>query len=309
MSLSPARSRCAALACATLLSCGAQAAFAQLKISGSETLEPLFQDALNQFARGDGAGISVSASYKGSSVGWTELCAKQVAIAPSSVKMEAKAAARCQEDHVALVELPIAFDAVVVIANPRLAALGSLSGDELKNIFAVQGNGAAMRWSQVRPNMPDSPMSVVSLDPHSGTTKFFTAQITGMAGFVRPDAKTTANNADVIRMVAADPNAIGFVSMGALAESSAAVWRVPVNFGRGPVVASRESVLDGSYSKLSRLLYVYASTAALGEKDSPSRKFLAWMMDHGAKLASYENFVPLIDRNYQDNARLVRSAR
>jgi ABC-type phosphate transport system substrate-binding protein len=108
--------------------------------------------------------------------------------------------------------------------------------DELKAIFSAENTGKVVRWSQVRANIPDSPLTVVSLDPRSGTTAFFTGTVTGLRGFVRPDAKVTANHADVIRMVAADPNAIGFVSMGALAESKAAVWRVPLNFGHGPVL-------------------------------------------------------------------------
>jgi phosphate transport system substrate-binding protein len=305
MNLSKSRKPLASIATAALLWSLNACAWADLRISGSETLEPYFQDALNQFARGEGAGIPVKASYKGSLAGLKDLCRGQAAIVPSSSQMDAETMRLCRDAGIAYVELPIAFDAVVVIANPRLAALGELGMNDLKTIFSADNAGKIIRWQQLRPGLPDTPLSVVSLDPRSGTTGFFSSKVTGMSGFVRPDAKVTSDHSALIAMVAADPGAIGFVSMGALAESKAAVWRVPVNFGRGPVVASRDAVLNGSYAPLSRLLYIYASKAGLVDKDGQSRKFLKWVMERGAKLALYENFVPLIDQNYRDNASLL----
>lgn len=279
------------------------AAHADLRISGSETLEPYFQDALSQFARSSGADIPIAATYKGSTTGFRDLCAGVADVVPSSASMDPESARRCEASRVAFLELPIAFDAVVVIAHPSRAAMGELSMAELKTIFMPDSAGKIVRWSQVRPSLPDSPLSVVSLDPRSGTNAFFGAKVHGMRGFVRTDAKVSAENAAVIRMVAADPNAIGFVSMGALAEAKAAVWKVPLNFGRGPIIASRESVLNDSYAPLSRLLYVYASKKSLAEKDGHVQTFLGWLMAHAGKLASYENFVPLVEQNYQDNMR------
>src|SRR4051812_2379173 len=153
------RSRVAPLIAATLLCAFSSMAFADLRISGSDTLELYFQDALNQFERGDGAGIPVTASYKGSQVGLTDLCTHQALIAPSSAKMDAKSASLCAEQGVTPVELPIAFDAIVVIANPHLASMGELSLSELKTIFSAESAGKIVRWSQVRASMPDSPLS------------------------------------------------------------------------------------------------------------------------------------------------------
>lgn len=103
--------------------------------------------------------------------------------------------------------------------------------------------------------------------------------------------------------MAADPNAIGFVSMGALADSKAAVWKVPVNFGKGPVVASKETVLNDSYATFSRPLYVYVAKSALAEKDGQTLAFMTWLIERAAKLASYEGLIPLIDANHADNLR------
>jgi phosphate transport system substrate-binding protein len=290
---------------ATLLWSACTGAWADLRITGSDTLEPYFQDALSQFARGDGVGIPTKVSFKGSLVGLKEMCSGEATIVPSSSQIDGETARLCRDAGITYVELPIAFDAVVMIANPRLTPIGALGLNELKAIFSADSAGKVVRWQQVRASLPDSPLSVMSLDLRSGTTGFFSAKVTGMSGFVRSDAKVTSDHAALIGMVASDPGAIGFVSMGALAESKAAVWRVPVDFGRGPVIASRDSVLNGSYAPLSRLLYVYVAKSTLAGKDGHARKFLQWLMERGAKLALYENFVPLIDKNYQDNSHLL----
>lgn len=292
---------------AAALLVSSSAVWADLKISGSDTLEPFMQDALSQFVRKGGADVPIVASFKGSAVGLRDLCEGRANLAPSSVRMDADGGKRCESGRVAYVELPLAFDAIVVIAHPSRAALGELSMAELKIIFHPENAGKVVRWSQVRASLPDAPLVVVSPDPKSGTNAFFSAKVHGLRGFVRPDAKTSADHAALIRMVAADPNAIGFVSMGALNDAKAAVWKVPLNFGKGPVVPSREAVLNDSYETFSRLLYLYASKAALAEKDSHSLAFASWLMERAGKLAAYEGFVQLTDANYQDNLRKLQS--
>jgi phosphate transport system substrate-binding protein len=283
----------------------ASAAHADLKVSGSDTLEPLMHSALNKFSVAQGGNVAIAATFKGTAAGLRDLCEGKAVIAPASARIDADAAGKC---GVPFLELPLAFDAIAVIAHPSKAALGDLSLSELKTIFHPDHAGKIVRWSQVRTGYADSPLTVVSLDTKSGTNAFFGAKVHGLRGFVRHDAKAVADNAEVIRLVASDPNAIGFVSMAALAESKANVWRVPLNFGGGPVVPSREAVLNGSYAPLSRLLYVYVSKTALADKESQAQKFMIWMMERGSKLSSSEGFVSLIEQNYQDNLRKISAA-
>ena len=74
-------------------------ASAELKIAGSDTLEPYFQNALSQYARGLGAGVQVKADYKGTTQGFRELCEGRATIVPASSKLEGDALARCQQSH------------------------------------------------------------------------------------------------------------------------------------------------------------------------------------------------------------------
>jgi phosphate transport system substrate-binding protein len=279
------------------------AAASELRIAGSDTLESMFLNAVGQYTRTAGADFKVSQNYKGTGAGFKEACDGKVDIVPASSALDADTARRCKVNGVELLELPLAFDAVVVVANPSRAGLGELTPNELKVILHPESAGRVQRWSQVRANLPDVPLNVISLDPRSGTVAFMTQKLHGLRGFIRHDAKATHNHEEVLRQVAADPGAIGYVSLASLAESKAAVWKVPVNFGSGPVVASRESLLNGSYGAYSRLMYVYVNKASLNAKNNASRDFLRWMLERGAKLAQYEGFVPLIEANYQEGLR------
>lgn len=278
-------------------------ALAEIKVSGSDTLESYFQNALSQYARGPGAGVTSKSEFKGTSAGFKDLCEGRVGIAAASTKLEGDALARCTQARIVPIELAIAYDAVVVIAHPSHASMNEINLSELKTIFNPDNSGKVTRWSQVRVGVPDTPLTVVSLNTKSGTTSFFGGKVYGMNGFIRPDAKTTADHSEAIKLVAADPNAIGFVSMGALAENKASVWKVPVNFGKGPVVPSKDSVLNDTYGSLARPLYVYVTKSALAEKDGHALGFMTWLIERAGKMASYEGFIPLIDSNYADNLR------
>ncbi|MFN7474451.1 MAG: PstS family phosphate ABC transporter substrate-binding protein [Burkholderiales bacterium] len=285
-----------------------QALAAQIKISGSDTMESLAQNALSQYARGQGKGVVVTTDFRGTSQGFKDLCEGRVAMALASTIIDSETAARCQKAGVAYVELPIAFDAIAVIAHPSRVLISELSLAELKLIFSPESVGKVTRWSQVRATLPDAPLTVISLDPKSGTNAFFGNVVHGMRGFVRPDAKTDRDHLEVAKMVANDPSAIGFVSLGVLSDSRIAVWKVPVNFGRGAISPTREAVLNESYSKLARVLYIYVSKSAIKEKNGHVLDLAMWIMERAGKLAAYEGFIPLIDTNYSDGMRALREA-
>lgn len=280
----------------------------EVRISGSDTLESLFQNASSQYARSAGAGWKVTQSFKGTTAGLRDLCEGRADIAPASAPMDPDTARRCQANGVEAVEVPLAMDAVVVVAHPARSGLGSLNLDELKAIFHPESSGKVTRWSQVRAGSSDAPLQVASLDPRSGTVAFVTQKLLGLRGFVRTDAKTSSDHAEVLRMVANDPGAVGYVSMGALTESKAAVWRVPVNFGNGPIVPSHEAVLNETYATFSRVLFMYVSRKSLNAKDNPTGDYARWIIERGPKLAAYEGFVPLVSRNYQDGLRKLGPA-
>jgi phosphate transport system substrate-binding protein len=203
------------LACAAGLSMVRPGMAAELRVSGSDTLESYFLDAVSQYSRRAGPDLKVTQSYKGTGAGFKDLCDAKTDIVPASSPVDADTTRRCKTNGIDIVELPLAFDAVVVVANPSRAGLGELTPTELKAIFHPDSAGKVQRWSQVRGGLPDLPLNVISLDPRSGTVAFMSQKLYGLRGFIRTDAKATHSHEEVLRQVAADPGAIGYVSLSA----------------------------------------------------------------------------------------------
>jgi phosphate transport system substrate-binding protein len=288
----------------------ASAASADVRVSGADTLESFFNEVLAQYSRGPGANVPATASYKGTTAGLRDLCGGRANVAPASSRFDLDIARRCEQAGLQKVELPLALDAVAVITHPSRAPVGEFSMAELKTLFAPESAGKVTRWNQVRPGLPDAPLVVVSLDPRSGTAAFFGAAVHGARGFVRSDAKVTADHAEVIRLVAADPNAVGFVSLGALTKARAAVWKAPINFGKGPVTASRETMAaGGAYASLARTLYAYTTVQALTAPDGHVLAFSKLLLERAPALATQEGFLPLTDQDYRDALLKVQPPR
>lgn len=71
-------------------------ALAEIKVSGSDTLESYFHNALSQYARGPGTGVPSKSEFKGTSAGFKDLCEGRVSIAAASTKLEGDALAACR---------------------------------------------------------------------------------------------------------------------------------------------------------------------------------------------------------------------
>jgi phosphate transport system substrate-binding protein len=67
---------------------------------------------------------------------------------------------------------------------------------------------------------------------------------------------------------------------------------VPVDGGSGPVEPSIETVQGGSYTPLSRPLFIYVSKKSLNEKPYV-KKFLEFYLQNTSELAKEVGYVPL----------------
>jgi phosphate transport system substrate-binding protein len=70
-----------------------------------------------------------------------------------------------------------------------------------------------------------------------------------------------------IRGVAAGLYAMGFLGLAYAEENKGKVKPVAIDNGKGCVLPSRETVLDGSYQPLSRPLFIYVNVKSLERKE------------------------------------------
>jgi len=279
----------------------AAAGFAQaqvIKIDGSSTVYPITEGVAEDFQKLKKNVIKVTVGISGTGGGFKKFCRGDTDIQDASRPILEKEMADCRAAGVEYVELPVAFDALTVVMNPKNTFLKSITVDELKKIWEPAAQGKIMRWNQVNPAWPDAPIKLFGAGSDSGTFDYFTEAITGKSKASRGDFTASEDDNVLVQGVAQDVNAIGYFGYAYYAENTQRLKAVPIieKAGKPAVAPSEASVLDGSYQPLSRPIFIYVSVKSLAKPEV--REFAEYYMKNSAKIAKEVKYVPLPDKAY-----------
>ena len=289
-----------ALATVTLgLSGGA--AQAQLRYSGSDTVEPVIEAAVTAFARGN-RGYKVQVQALGTSSGFRELCSSRSALVGASRPIKPDEVQQCAASGVSYVDLPVALDAVVLVVSAKNTWLKDLSLAELRTIFEYAAAGKVTSWKQVRAAFPDQALRTAGPGIKHGTFGFF-GDVVGLKGLVRSDFKDFDSHAGTGRFVAAEAGAIGFMPLGEAKAFEGQVRTIAVDLGKGPVQPSAEEVLAGRYDKLSRQVFVFLNPAMIAKTSAVDQSFVKNLVTDLEKYVRYADLIALQPAQYQENIR------
>ena len=144
-------------------------------------------------------------------------------------------------DETKLWSVEIARDGLALIVNPK-NPVGSLSLAQARDIYA----GVVKNWNEL--GGLNSRIHVVAREDGSGTRGSFESMVMGKTQ-IAATAIVQDSNGAVRQVVASDPDAIGFLSLGLVDKSVKAVELEGVE-------ATRENVLNGSYGLSRPFLFV-----------------------------------------------------
>ena len=279
----------------------AAAGFAQaqvIKIDGSSTVYPITEGVAEDFQKLKKNVIKVTVGISGTGGGFKKFCRGETDIQDASRPILEKEMADCRAAGVEYVELPVAFDALTVVMNPKNTFLKSITVDELKKIWEPAAQGKIMRWNQVNPAWPDAPIKLFGAGSDSGTFDYFTEAINGKSKASRGDFTASEDDNVLVQGVAQDVNAIGYFGYAYYAENTQRLKAVPIveKAGKPAVAPSEASVLDGSYQPLSRPIFIYVNVKSLAKPEV--REFTDYYLKNSAKIAKEVKYVPLPDKAY-----------
>jgi phosphate transport system substrate-binding protein len=240
---------------------------------GSSTVYPIIVAAAESYADVEPR-FSLEAKPTGSTAGFRSMLAKTCTINGASRAINAKELKAATEAKVDFIEVPIAFDALSVVTNPRNPWLKDLKVAELQALYA---GGGATSWKQVRAGFPEAKVSLFGAGSDSGTYDYFQEAIIGKERKFRPDITVSEDDHVLVQGVAADVNAIGYMGLAYVIENAQTLRAVAIDSGKGPVMPTKQSVLDGSYVPLSRPIFVYLSSDSLSRPDVVG--FLNYLLD------------------------------
>jgi phosphate transport system substrate-binding protein len=277
----------------------APAALAQVvKIDGSSTVYPVTEGVAEDFQKSKKNAIKVTVGISGTGGGFKKFCRGETDVQNASRPILASEMADCKAAGVEYIELPVAFDALTVVMNPRNSFLKSITVEELKKMWEPAAQGKITRWNQVNPAWPDAPIKLFGAGADSGTFDYFTEAINGKSKASRGDFTASEDDNVLVQGVSQDVNAIGYFGYAYYAENTGKLKSVPIveKAGKPAVAPSEASVLDGSYQPLSRPIFIYVNAKSLAKPEV--KEFADYYMKNAAKIAKEVKYVPLPAKAY-----------
>ncbi|MGH7767762.1 MAG: PstS family phosphate ABC transporter substrate-binding protein [Candidatus Binatia bacterium] len=276
---------------------GVTPAAAQIvQIDGSSTVFPVTEAVAEEFQKAKKGKVKVTVGISGTGGGFKKFCRGETDISDASRPILKQEMEACKGAGVEYIELPVAFDALTVMVHPKNDWAGTMTVAELKKIWEPAAQAKITNWNQVRPNWPNAPLKLFGAGADSGTFDYFTEAITGKAKSSRGDFTASEDDNVLVQGIANDKNALGFFGYAYYAENKDKLKAVAVDNGKGGVVPSEKTVLDGSYQPLSRPIYIYVSKKSA---DKPEiREFVEFYMKQAPTLVKQVKYVPLPNKVY-----------
>lgn len=269
---------------------------APISIDGSSTVFPINEAMAEEFQKSSEVKVTVASSGTGG--GFKKLCSKEIDIAGASRPIKPSEVEACKTNNVEYIELPVAYDGLVVVVNPKNTWTDSLTVAELKNLWNPEAQNTVKTWSKVRQGFPNKEIHLFGAGVDSGTYDYFTKAIVGEEHKSRGDFTSSEDDNVLVQGVAGDPLALGFFGFAYYWENRDKLKVLAIDNGTGPVVPSVKTVEDGTYQPLSRPLFIYV------RKDVAARKevqdFIHFYLKGGRLLVKEVGYIALPDLVYEN---------
>jgi phosphate transport system substrate-binding protein len=239
---------------------------ANLTIAGSTSVQP-FAEKLAETYMTAHPGLAINVQGGGSTAGVraAETGAAQIGMSSRHLK----------DSEAALHQVTIALDGIAVIVNAANPVAG-LSRADVAAIFA----GEVPRWSAV--GGPDRPIHFVSREEGSGTRGAFEEMVMGKKE-IAPRALVQDSNGAVREIVASDPFALGYISLGLVDRRVRAL-------AVDGVLPTHETILAKRYAVVRPFLFLTREDPA-----GAARAFIDYVLgSEGQRLLELEGLIPVV---------------
>jgi phosphate transport system substrate-binding protein len=268
-----------------------------IKIDGSSTVYPITKAVADAYKSNKEQAVDITVDFSGTGGGFRKFCAGETDIQDASRPIQTKEMEACREAGVAYIEMPVAFDALTVVVNPKNNWLDSLTIEELQKIWEPAAEGKITRWNQVREDFPDQPLNLFGPGADSGTFDYFTEAVMGEADVSRKDYVASEDDDILVQGVSQDPNALGYFGLAYYEQRAKDMKPVAIDSGSGPVMPSRETVEKATYQPLARPLFIYVNSTS-AQKNPALRDFIDFYLAQAPEIVSEVGYVPLSEEAY-----------
>jgi phosphate transport system substrate-binding protein len=272
---------------------------------GSSTVFPVTEAVAEEFQKAN-RGTRVTVGRSGTGGGFQKFCRNETDISNASRPIKPSEIEACRAAGVEYIELPVAYDGLAVVVHPSNDWAQSITVAELKTLWEPAAQGKITRWNQVRAGWPDQEIHLFGPGVDSGTFDYFTEVVAGKSGQSRGDYTSSEDDNVIVQGVSGDRNALGYFGYAYYEENKGKLKVVPVDGGSGPIAPSPDTVADGTYSPLSRPIFIYVKKQALARPEV--KAFVEFYVNDGPQLVREVGYFPLPQRDHDTARTRLREA-
>jgi len=272
-----------------------------VSLDGSSTVYPISEAIAEEFLS-VAPRVRVTVGVSGTGGGFKKFLSREIDINDASRTIKNSEIEEARANGIDYLEIPVAFDGLSVVVNPNNTWVDYLTVDELRMIW--QPGSMVDSWDDIRPNWPQLPIRLYGPGTDSGTFDYFTESVNGESGASRPDYTASEDDNVLVQGISGDENALGFFGYAYYIENQDNLKIVPIDEGNGPVAPTAQSINDGTYSPLSRPIFVYLNTDSLARPEV--RSFVDFYIDNAAGIANEVGYIELPEEMYQASRDALR---
>lgn len=268
-----------------------------VKVDGSSTVYPITEAVAEEFQKAKRAAIRVTVGISGTGGGFKKFCRGETDISNASRPILKKEIEACKKQGIEFIELPIAYDGLVVVVNPQNTWVKTLKIEDIKKMWEPEAHGIIKKWDQIRTGWPEVPLNLFGPGADSGTFDYFTEAVVGKAKSSRGDFTASEDDNVLVQGVSGDKNALGYIGLAYYEENKSRLKLIAIDSGKGPILPSEETVMDGTYAPLSRPLFIYINKKSAADKPE-IKEFVDFFIKNAPILTKESKFIPLPQRAY-----------
>lgn len=261
-----------------------------IKIDGSSTVFPITEAVAEEF-RGVQPNVKVTIGVSGTGGGFKKFSRGETNLSNASRPIKSKEKKACEENNIKYLELEVAYDGLSVVVNPANDWVDSFTVEELKKIWEPSAQGKITRWNQIRPEWPNEEIHLFGPGTASGTYDYFSEAICGKKVGTRGDYTASEDDHVLVQGIAGDKYALGFFGLAYYQENKDKLSLIGVHNGTEVVKPTLETVKNGTYSPLSRPLFVYVNSTSV--KSTEVVAFVNFYIDKAGEMAKDVGYIPL----------------
>ena len=275
----------------------------EIVIDGSSTVYPVSVAAAEDF-RKEYPSVQIPVGISGTGGGFKKFTAGETVISDASRPIKDSERELAAENGVTFIELTVAYDGLSVLVNPNNDWATCLTTQQMNEIWKPDSN--VTNWNQIDPSYPDLEIILYGPDADSGTFDYFTEEINGDTGIIRDDFFPAVDDNVLVQGIAGDRGALGYFGYAYYVANADKLKLVGVDGGAGCIEPSEETINIGSYSPLSRPLYIYVNVASLQREEV--KAFVDFYLRNAADLAASVGYVGLPQQMYDEALALVEKS-